>query len=161
MALSWAPPGLDELERGGEPGAAVEVGGLAAAGVPQPRGVAELLVRADPRAVLVEPAAQPRPLADQRLVRDLGRAVVERDEALLGEPLQERLDGARGGALGHELADGHAPARVLAALAELGHADQDAADQPALLVGQRVDEPRRRCGRWPRRRRRSRGSRRR
>ena len=84
--VELGPPGLDELERGGEPGAAVEVGGLAAAGVPEPRGVSELLVRADPGAVLVEPAAQLRPLADQRLVRDLGRAVVERDEALLGEP---------------------------------------------------------------------------
>jgi hypothetical protein len=92
-------------------------------------------VRADPRAVLVEPAAQLWPLADQRLVRDLGRTVVERHQALLGEPPQERLDGPRGGAFGHELADGHAPARVLAALAQLGHADQHPADQPALLVG--------------------------
>ena len=70
----------------------------------------------------------------------LGRAVVERDEALLGEPVQERLDRSGVGALRHELADGHAPARVLAALAELRHADQHAADQPALLVGQRVDQ---------------------
>ena len=138
--IELGPPGLDELERGGEPAAAVEVGGLPAAGVPQPRGVSDLLVRADPGAVLVEPAAQAWPLADQRLVGHLGGAVVERDEALLGEPAQERLDGPCGGTLRHELADGHAPARVLAALAELRHADQDAADQPALLVGQRVDE---------------------
>ena len=69
------PPGLDELERGGEPAAAVEVGGLPAAGVPQPRGVAELLVRADPRAVLVEPA---------------GAAVATRGSAPRAPPRQSR-----------------------------------------------------------------------
>ena len=139
--MSWSCRDSHELERGREPGAAVEIGRLPAAGVPEPRGVADLLVRAKSRAVLVEPLAQLGPLADQGLVGHLDGAVVERDEALLGEPVQERLDRRRVGALRHELADGDAPARVVAALAELGHADQDAADQPALLLGQRVDEP--------------------
>ena len=57
------------------------------------------------------------------------------------EPLaaaRRRSSGRR--ALGHELVDRHAPARVLDALAELGHAQEDAARQPALLVRQRVDD---------------------
>ena len=104
------------------------------------RGVAELAVRADPGAVLVEPAAQPRPRADQRLVGDLGGAVVERDEPRVGEPPEQCAHRLGRGLLGHELVDGHAPARVLAALAELGHAQEHAARQRALLVRQAVDD---------------------
>ena len=83
---------------------------------------------ADARAVLVQPAAQSRPLADQRLVRDLGGAVAERDQARLGEPLEQRVDAVgRGRALGHQLVARDAPAGVDGALAELGHPQEDAA----------------------------------
>ena len=62
------------VQRRGQPRAAVELAAVAAAGVPLARGVAEVMVQAPALGVLLEPAAQPRPLAQQRLVRDLDLA---------------------------------------------------------------------------------------
>ena len=60
------------VERGGQPRAAVELGRVAAAVVPLARRDAEVVVQAAALGVLLEPAAQARPLAQQRLVGDLG-----------------------------------------------------------------------------------------
>ena len=62
------------FQRRGQPRAAVELAGVAAAGVPLACGVSELVVQAAALGVLLEPAAQARPLAQQRLVRDLDLA---------------------------------------------------------------------------------------
>ena len=69
------------LERRGQPRAAVELARVAAAGVPLARRVAQVVVQPPALGVLLEPAAQPRPLAQQRLVRDLDLALADRDEA--------------------------------------------------------------------------------
>ena len=96
-------------------------------------------MRADPLAVLVEPAAQPRPFADQGLVGDLGGAVSSvTSRASASRRAARRLAG--GGALRDELVDLHAAPGVLAALADLGEAEEHAAEQRAVLVGQRVDD---------------------
>ena len=68
---------LRPFECGAEPGAAVEVRGIAPRGLPDARGVTEPPVQAQALAVLLEPAPQGRPLADQHLVRDLGGPLAE------------------------------------------------------------------------------------
>ena len=85
-----APAGLEEgplgrlqlaavlrrpVERRGQRRAAVEGAGLASFGVPDARGLAQVAVQAAAGDVLVEPAAQARPLTQECLVRDLDRAV--------------------------------------------------------------------------------------
>ena len=74
------------VERGGQPRAAVEAAGVARVAVPGARGLAERAMQAAALRVLVEPAAQPRPLAQERLVRDLDRAVADRQQPALREP---------------------------------------------------------------------------
>ena len=91
-----------------------------------------------PVAVLVEPAPQGRPLADQHLVGDLGRALAERHQPRVGEPLQQRLDDRRARPPpGTSSSIAHAPARVGDALAELGEPQEHAAHQLALVGRQR------------------------
>ena len=62
-------------------------------------------------------------------MRDLGGALVERDQARVGEPLEHSSTLAGDGALGDELVDRHAPPRVLDPLTELGHPQEHAARQ--------------------------------
>ena len=69
------------VERRGEPRAAVELAGVAAAGLPLARRVDQVLVEAPALGVLLEPAAQARPFAQQRLVRDLERPLDPRSRA--------------------------------------------------------------------------------
>ena len=68
------------VEHGGEARAAVQLAGRPAALVPLVGGLGQ--VRAHPPAllVLVEPVLEPRPLAEQRLVGDLDRAAVRREQ---------------------------------------------------------------------------------
>ena len=66
--------------RRGEVRAAVEPGGVATVGVPRACGVAKPEMQAAAFDVLVEPPAQPRPFAQQRLVRNLDRAVRHRQQ---------------------------------------------------------------------------------
>ena len=73
------------VERRGEPGAAVELGGVAPGALPLAGGVDQVLVKAPALGVLLEPAAQPRPLAKQRLVGDLDRALVDGHQPALGQ----------------------------------------------------------------------------
>ena len=80
------------VERRGEPGAAVELGRIAVGVLPFGGGVDQVLVKAPALGVLLEPAAQPRPLAKQRLVGDLDGALVDGDEPAVGE----HREGARG-----------------------------------------------------------------
>jgi hypothetical protein len=42
-----------------------------------------------PLAVLLDPVAQPRPLAQEGLVGDLDRAGADREQALVGEPIDD------------------------------------------------------------------------
>ena len=54
-----------------EAAAAVQVAGVASLLVPGPGGVGEVALHTQAVAIVVEPASQARPLAQQRLVRDL------------------------------------------------------------------------------------------
>ena len=69
------------VERRGEPGAAVELGGIALGVAPLLRGADQVVVKASALGVGLEPAPQPRPLAKQRLVGDLDRALVDGEQA--------------------------------------------------------------------------------
>ena len=70
-------------------------------------------MQAQALAVLLEPAAQGRPLADQDLVRDLGGAVAERDAAARRRSRSSRTrTTSSGDVLGYELGDRHTRRRV-------------------------------------------------
>ena len=88
-----------------EAGTAVEIGRLASGAVPQLGRGAEAALQPQAVAVLFEPRPQPRPLANERLVRDLRGSVVERDEPGLGEPFEQRVDLGLRSAGGHEIVD--------------------------------------------------------
>ena len=124
---------------GGEPGAPVQIGPVAATCIPDPGGIPELPVQADAFAVLVEPAPQRRPLADQDLVRDLGGALAERHQPRVGEPLEQALDDLGRDPLRHQLVDRGPPAGLRDALAQLGEPQKHAPGQLAPVGGQRSD----------------------
>ena len=93
--------------------------------LPQPRLGGDALARAQELPVVIDPAAQPLPAADQRLVRHLHRdsrpiagVALGDDQAVVRQLADRRL--------GHRVGrrQGGAPARVLHALAGTHHADQ-------------------------------------
>ena len=73
------------VEGRGEAGAAVQLAGVPAAGLPAARRRAQVQVLATTLGVLLEPVAYPRPLAQQRLVSDLDLPLADGDEALGGQ----------------------------------------------------------------------------
>src|SRR5204863_7422139 len=75
---------------GGQSGTAIEVGVVAATAVPLARGLREVLPQFASLRVLVQPLLKARPFAEQRLVRDLDRAVAPRQQTVLGESRQHR-----------------------------------------------------------------------
>src|SRR5919108_701437 len=88
--------------------------------------------------VLVEPAAERRPVADERLVRHLDRFLADGHEPGVGERSQHfarvrLLLSAR-----DQLPDRDPPPRVLGALAQLGQTQEDVARKPLLLGRQLV-----------------------
>ena len=131
------------VERGGQARAAVEPARVARVGVPRPRGVAEPAMQAAALGVLGQPRAQPRPFAQQRLVRDLDGAVGDREQAAVGEPLDDL------GAPVRELGERDPAAHDGAALVLVGEPhEQLARDRLALgvepderLLGQRATAP--------------------
>ena len=82
-----------------------------------------------------------RPATDQHLVRDLRGALVERHQARLREPLEQRACTSR-----REVPCGtsssmlHPPARVLHAVAQLGQAQEDVPQQRPVGLRRRVDD---------------------
>ena len=73
------------VERRGKSGASIELGGVVFRAVPLGGRVDQVLVQAPALGVLLQPAPQPRPLAQQRLVGDLDRVLVDGDEPALGQ----------------------------------------------------------------------------
>src|SRR5262249_9695166 len=110
--------------------AAIEIGFLPARVVPRPGGSRELPERAERLAILREPAAEPRPLADQRLVRDLDGLIADDDEAG-GRPT---LEHRRRLPVGEQLRTRHSPARVLGRLAEVGEPKEHASHERLLSI---------------------------
>ena len=106
LALSSRVVRAGPVERRGEPGAAVELARVAPGRLPVAGGGDQVRVQPAPLRVLLEPAAQPRPLAQQRLVGDLDAPLADRDEALSASTRQRSADAvaararpaARGGA---------------------------------------------------------------
>ena len=98
------------VERSRQPGAAVELARVAARGVPVAGGLHQVLVQAESLGVLLQPGPEPRPLAEQRLVRDLHRAVGDGHEPAVGQG-RERRRGVRV-TVGVELGDGAPAARA-------------------------------------------------
>ena len=132
------------LECGREPRTAVELAAVAAARVPVARRLGEVALQAPALGVLLEPAAQTRPLAQQRLVGDLDRSGADGQQPALGEDVEHPRDPLA--ALRLELVQRHAPADDRPVLALVGEAEQERArDLPLrrLQAAERVlGEPR-------------------
>jgi hypothetical protein len=109
------------VERGREARAAVEPAGVARVGVPCARVGAEAAMQAPALGVLGQPRAQPRPLAQQRLVRDFDGAVGDRQQPAVGQVLDHL------GALVPELGQRDPAAHDGAALVLVGEPDQERA----------------------------------
>ena len=73
------------VERGGEAGAAVELALIARRRVPLGRRLGDVAAKPAPFGVLLDPLAQARPFAQQRLVGDLDAPLRHRDEAAVGQ----------------------------------------------------------------------------
>ncbi len=123
------------VERRGEPGAAVELAGVAAARLPVACSVDQVLVQAPPLGVLLEPAAQAGPLAQQSLVRDLDGSLICGHEPAVGQGGQRSCGGVV--ALGVEFLQRHAAAHERGLrLAGVGQPQQDPPRGDALWLGQ-------------------------
>ena len=169
-AAARAPAGLEEgalggvqlvavlgrpVERGGQAGAAVEDARVAPVGLPGAGGLAQPVLQAASLGVLVQPAAQPRPFVQQRLVRDLDRALGDRQQAALGQPrddvvvlLGERDPAAHDRAAlvlvaeaQQEPARGGLLRRVERDVGVLGEARDRALDAAAARVGRELQPP--------------------
>ena len=105
--------------------------GRVAAGVPVARRDRQVVVQTPALGVLVEPAAQPRPLAQERLVGDLRRAVAERDEPAVGQHREHAPHGVV--VVGVELVERDAPADGAPGGVLAGQPQQDAARDRLLL----------------------------
>ncbi len=84
-------------------------------------------------AILVEPRAQPRPVPDERLVRDLGRAVADGDEAGVGHRVEQLGDALVAPERG-ELGQRRPAAGVLGPFSRFGQREERA-PRKLLLVG--------------------------
>lgn len=85
LPLSW-----EEFDCAVQAGSPVEGSVVVAEFVPGAGGIREVAVAAQPFTVLVDPAAQPRPAADQRLVRQVHRRAVEAEQPCCGQPFHDR-----------------------------------------------------------------------
>jgi len=101
--------------------------------LPLPSRSEELPLQPQALAVLREPFAQSGPLADQRLVGDFGSARTKRDQASIGQQLEDSADLRRRIGTTDQIVDRRAPARVLRALAQLGQIKEDSAPYCLLL----------------------------
>ena len=119
------------VQRRGQARAAVKLARVAAAGVPLARGGAQLVVQAPALGVLLEPAAQSRPFAQQRLVRDLDLALARPSPA--GRRRARRAPRRRPSP--PSSLEAHAPAHDRVALALARQPQQDPPRDLALLPG--------------------------
>ena len=85
----------------------------------------QLGMEAPPVGVLLEPVAQARPLAQERLVRDLGGPLADRHEAAVRQPVED--------AIGLELLERHAAPYADTVLVVAGETQEDAAGDMLLL----------------------------
>ena len=129
---------LRPFGRHGEPRTAIQGSRIPAERLPLLRGFGQPPVDESSLTVLVEPGAQRRPVADERLVSDLHRALIDRHQPSLDQQTQHLLDVTSPLGSGRELADTNASAGVLRPLAELGQAQKDVARQRLLLERERL-----------------------
>ena len=125
-----------------EAGTAVERAGITVECVPPGGGVAEVAERHDGLAVLGDPVAQARPLAQQRLVGQLdGRhpglgMAVEREQPGVCPAVDHRIHGHAGGQAG-QLRPGGAPAGGITLGADDDEALEHAPYRRSLVVVER------------------------
>ena len=120
-----------ELERRRQPGAPVQIAAVPPACVPLAGGHAQMAVQPPPHAILLEPPPVARPLAQQRLVRELDRPGADGHQPGVGQRGQHRL--GVGDAM--DLHQRHA-APLGGALTEVGEPQQDLPGHGALALGQ-------------------------
>src|SRR5579859_1295835 len=103
-----------------QPRRAVQTTGVMSKPLPLLGGARQLALEPNALAILGEPFAEPRPLADQRLVRDLNRVLRKRDQAGVRQRVQHGPHLRLAVGPTDQLADGYPPARVLGPVAKLG-----------------------------------------
>ena len=119
----------EQLELG-ETAAAEQVVGVVARALPLVDGLGQPAVQQQLLAAIVDPSVEPVPLGQQRLVGDLdGRGAgdgmaVERQQPVLAEAVENRVDGGRLEREAAQLAPGHPAACVLRRLAD-GHQPEE------------------------------------
>src|SRR5947209_6545504 len=116
---------LRPLLRSVQPGAAIELAGIALEPEPFLRVVGETAVDLQALAVLVEPAPEQRPLTDQRFVRDLDRVEPNRHEAGTREDVEDFLDCVLFLAAGKQLAEACAPTSVFRSSSRFRKPEED------------------------------------
>ena len=121
------------VERGGEAGAAVELALIAPCRVPFGRRLGDVTAQPASFGVLLDPLAQARPLAQQRLVGDLDGALADGDEAAVGQ--RREHVGHVLVALQVELGERGAAAHRRVALALADQAQHEGAHERLALVG--------------------------
>ena len=107
--------------------------GVPAEAVPDGRRIGELPVGAQRLPVLVEPAVQPGPGTDERLVRDLHGVVADDEQSRLCQPVYHRVH-----AVEVQLGTVHPAAGVLGPFAQGGEPGQELAGDPALVLVESV-----------------------
>jgi hypothetical protein len=116
------------VKRGGQARAAVQLAGIAAGALPFSCGRAQVAAHLAPLGVVLQPAAQPWPLAQQRLVCDLDLALADREQA----PVDELVE--HGPGLWLELVEGDASAHDGVAVALSREPQEDRPRDPPLAV---------------------------
>ena len=143
VGIVWRCP----FEGRGKASASIEVGVVAASLIPGVSRSREVAMERPPFGVLLEPLAQPRPLAEQSLVRHLGGSLGDGDEPRLG---QDRHRARRWGiTIQIELREGSAAANDARHFTRRSKAEQDplgglllvAIESPVRVFGQPCDCP--------------------
>ncbi len=119
--------GLGPFTRLGQPRAAVQLAGVAVHLFPRLGGLGQVAVYLQRLTVLVQPAAQGRPLADQGLVGDLDGILVGRDQPGIDQRFEDTFHGRFFFGIGDQLHGRHPAPGVLGALPQLGQAQEDVA----------------------------------
>ena len=97
-------------------------------------------MQADTITILLQPPLQGRPLADENLVRHLGRSLAQSQQPGIGEPFQQYLHHLGRHTLGHQLVGPGAPARRGAVVPEVGEPHEHVAHERPALGGNRVEQ---------------------
>src|SRR5689334_21571929 len=92
----------------------------------------QVSMQPQPVPILIQPAAQRWPFADERLVCHFGGVLVQDDQALIGQGVQYGPDRGRLVVTGDELVEARSPTSILRTFAQLCQPQKDASSDGSL-----------------------------